>query len=54
MNTGLLVFLLAAMAGLCLLVGGVFVLSGLGWALVAGGAAFLVAAGFVRKGLTGE
>lgn len=54
MNTGLLVFLLAAMAGLCLLVGGVFVLAGLGWALVASGAACLAAAGFIRKGLTSE
>lgn len=54
MNTGLLVFLLAAMAGLCLLVGGVFVLAGLGWSLVAGGAACLATAGFIRKGLTSE
>lgn len=54
MNTGLLVFLSAAVAGLCLLVGGIFVLAGLGWALVGAGAACLVSAGFVRKGLTSE
>lgn len=52
MNTGLIVFLLMAVAGLCLLVGGVFILAGLGWALVGGGCALLLAAGFIRKGLT--
>jgi len=54
MNTGLLIFLLAAVAGFCLLVSGVFVLAGLGWSLIAGGMACLLAAGFIRKGLTSE
>lgn len=54
MNTGLLIFLLAAAAGLCLLVGGVFVLAGSGWCLVAAGIACLASAGFIRKGLTSE
>lgn len=54
MNTGLLLFLLAAVAGLCLLVSGVYVLAGLGWSLIAAGACFVSAAGFIRKGLTSE
>lgn len=52
MNAGLLTFLVAAALGLCLAVAGVFVLVGLGWALLAAGAALLLVAGFIRKGLT--
>ena len=54
MNKGLLIFLLAAATGLCLLVGGVFVLAGLGWGVIAGGAAFLAAASVIQKGLICE
>lgn len=53
MNKGLILFLLAAVGGLCLGVAGVFVLAGLGWSLLAGGAALLLVASFVRKGLIG-
>lgn len=54
MHKGLLIFLLAAAAGLCLIVGGVYVLTGMGYALLAGGVALLLVAGFIRKGLIGE
>lgn len=54
MNTGLLIFLTCSLLGLGLLVAGVFVLLGIGWALLAGGVALLVIAGFIRKGLTSD
>jgi hypothetical protein len=54
MNSGLTLFLLVAMAGLCLFVAGVYVLAGIGWALIAGAVALITAAGFIRKGLTSE
>lgn len=54
MHKGLLLFLLAAAVGLCLIVCGVYVLVGTGYALLAGGAALLMVAGFIRKGLIGE
>lgn len=54
MNFGLLVFLLISLAGLALCCVGVYVLLGLGWALVAGGASCFAIAGFIRKGLTSE
>lgn len=54
MDTGLILFIAAALAALCLFVAGVFLLAGLGWAFIAAAAAFLAAAGFIRKGLTGE
>jgi hypothetical protein len=54
MDTGLILFIAVASAALCLFVAGVFVLAGLGWSLIAGGASFLAAAGFIRKGLTSE
>lgn len=44
----------AETAGLCLIVAGVYVLVGNGWALLAGGVALLMVAGFIRKGLIGE
>ncbi len=54
MNTGLLIFLMCSLLGLGLLVAGVFVLLGIGWALLAGGVALLVIAGFIREGLTSD
>ncbi|SOQ06541.1 hypothetical protein [Pseudomonas syringae group genomosp. 3] len=54
MNTGLLIFLVTATVGLCLFVGGVFVLAGAGWALIAGSGSCICAAGFIRKGLISE
>jgi len=54
MDNGLILFVVVALAALCLLVAGVFVLAGTGWSLVAGGIACLAVAGFVRKGLTSE
>ena len=54
MNTGLLIFLMCSLLGLGLLVAGVFVLLGTGSALLAGGGALLVIAGFIRKGLTSD
>jgi uncharacterized membrane protein YqiK len=54
MDTGLIVFILTAVVGLCLLVGGVFILAGAGWACISAAGALLVVAGFIRKGLTSE
>ena len=54
MDTGLILFYVAAVAALCLFAAGVFILAGLGWSLIAGAVSFLAAAGFVRKGLTSE
>lgn len=54
MNHGLIIFLITAATGLALGVAGVFVLAGLGWSLLAGACALLLAAGFIRKGLIGE
>ncbi|NGR09387.1 hypothetical protein G5B41_17745 [bacterium SGD-2] len=51
MKAALYLFVTAALAGLCLIAIGVFVLAGLGWALVAGGACLLVCAAFIRAGL---
>lgn len=51
MNAGLVIFLIAAAAGLCLFVAGIFVLYGLGWSLLAGAVSMLAVAGFIRKGL---
>lgn len=54
MDTGLILFIVVALAALCLFVSGVFVLAGLGWSLIAGAVSLLAAAGFIRKGLTGD
>lgn len=48
------VFILTALSGFALAVSGVYVLFGLGWALMAGAGSLLLIAGFVRKGLTGD
>ena len=50
----LLVFILLALCGFVSVVAGVYVLQGLGWALIAGGLALLLTAGFVRKGLISD
>lgn len=49
-----LIYMLLAASGLGSAVAGVYLLTGGGWALVAGGAALLLMAGFVRKGLTSD
>lgn len=51
LKAALYLFVTAALAGLCLISAGVYVLAGLGWALVAGGACLLVCAAFLRAGL---
>lgn len=48
------VFILTALCGFGLAVAGVFILTGLGWALLAGAGSLLLVAGFLRKGLTGD
>ncbi|MEN5029098.1 MULTISPECIES: hypothetical protein [Pseudomonas] len=48
------VYILLALCGFASAVAGVYVLQGLGWALIAGGLSLLSIAGFVRKGLIGE
>ena len=44
--------LATALLGIGLIVCGVYVLAGFGWALIAGGASALGVAMFIRKGLT--
>lgn len=41
-----------AMTGAAAIVGGVFVLAGLGWALVAAGAFLIAASAFITKGMS--
>jgi hypothetical protein len=50
----LLIFTITALMGFGLAVAGVYVLLGLGWALLAGAASLLLIAGFLRKGLTSD
>lgn len=52
MNYPLILFIVSALGGLVLLVAGVFLLQGAGWALVAGGAALFAVSAFLRKGMT--
>jgi len=47
-------FIGSALLGFGLLISGVYVLSGTGWALLAGAASFFAIAGFIRQGLTSE
>lgn len=51
MTIALTLFLLFAGAGLALLVAGVYFLTSMGWAFVAGGIALLACAAFLRSGL---
>lgn len=53
MNTGLIIYLLTALAGFVLLCAGTYVLAGLGWALIAGAVSMFSIAAFVQKGLRG-
>jgi hypothetical protein len=50
----LIIFVLLAVCGFASAVAGVYVLKGPGWALIAGGAALLLMAGFMRKGLISD
>lgn len=54
MSLPLSFFLLTALAGFGLLVGGVFTLFGGGWALIAASASMFMISGFIKKGLAGE
>lgn len=51
MTIALTLFLLCAGAGLALLVAGVYFLTSMGWAFVAGGVALLACSAFLRSGL---
>lgn len=48
------IFIASALIGLGLSVAGVYVLLGLGWALLASGSSLLLISGFVRKGLASD
>lgn len=48
----LIVIVALALLGSCLVVAGVFVLFGVGWSLILGGALSIAAAAFLRRGLT--
>lgn len=49
--SALIIFYIAALAGLGLLVAGVYILLGLGFSLLAGGIACLAFAVFIQRGL---
>lgn len=51
MTIALALFLLTSAGGLALLVAGVYLLAGLGWAFLAGGVCMLCAAAFLRAGM---
>nr|WP_288355822.1 hypothetical protein [uncultured Pseudomonas sp.] len=52
MNTASILYLLCASLGVGLAVAGVYILLGLGWALLTGAVACFAAAAFIRRGLT--
>lgn len=54
MSLPLMFFILTALAGFGLLVGGVFTLFGSGWALITAAVSMFMISGFIKKGLTGE
>jgi hypothetical protein len=54
MSLPLILFIITALAGFGLLVGGVFTLFGLGWALLAASVSMFLISAFIQKGLTGE
>lgn len=51
MNSGLIIFLVVAIAGFGLFTAGIYMLAGSGWSLIAGAASMFAVAGFLRKGL---
>lgn len=51
--SALICFALAALIGFALMCGGVWLLAGTGWALVAGAISMFCIAGFIRRGMTG-
>ncbi|MGH8418031.1 MAG: hypothetical protein ACRER8_12230 [Pseudomonas sp.] len=54
MSLPLVFFILTALGGFGLLVGGVFMLFGSGWALIAAAVSMFMISGFIKKGLAGE
>jgi len=54
MSLPLTFFILTALGGFGLLVGGVFTLFGIGWALIAASVSMFMISGFIKKGLAGE
>jgi hypothetical protein len=51
MNAATILYLVTALLGFCLLVAGVFILAGTGWALITSAASMFCIAAFVRRGL---
>ena len=51
MNAATILCLVTALLGFCLLAAGVFVLAGIGWALITSAASMFCIAAFVRRGL---
>jgi hypothetical protein len=47
-------FIIAALAGFCMACAGVWMLAGLGWALLAGALSMFCIAAFIRRGLSSE
>jgi hypothetical protein len=52
MNTASIIYLLIAVLGFACAVAGVYILLGVGWALLAAASSCFVAAAFIRRGLT--
>jgi len=53
MNAATILYLAVAMVGFCLLCAGVFVLTGMGWALITAALSLFCIAAFIRRGLVG-
>lgn len=54
MNAATILYLVAALAGFCLLCAGVYVLTGLGWTLITAALCAFCIAAFIRRGLVGD
>ncbi|MCU9947510.1 hypothetical protein [Pseudomonas sp. PDM13] len=54
MSTAIILQIIAGLLGLGLFIGGVFVLAGPGWSLIAAATSCFCVFEFLRKGLTGE
>lgn len=52
MNLALFIFLTSALLGFVLLVGGVYLLAGIAWALITGSLSMFCIAGFIKRGMS--
>ncbi len=53
MNAATILYLITALLGFALMVAGVFILAGTGWALITAASSLFCIAAFIRRGLVG-